>query len=147
MSEFPHWDEIEYNRGYIYVIARSDGYFKIGRTRYPCSRFYQHLWTAEINGWIIEPVIISYVNNYATAEELLHNIFSEKRISRRLGPKRLCRAAEWFRLDTDDIIKIYELLYDAGYDPIYLEFNWNVAREAAYYLEYCTDINSRVSGE
>lgn len=93
-----------YGPGFIYLIRRSDGWFKIGRTANPEERFRSIRWQYGRNrGAELVLLCMCRVHRQADAERLFHRIFADKRSEehhRGLGPR-----IEWFILDPDDLSK------------------------------------------
>jgi len=85
--------------GYIYLIERSDGWYKIGRTGNLEQRFRSQRW--ELSRVFPRLLGLVQVENSPTAEKMFHRIFDDLRTDRRhngLGPRH-----ELFRLEARDL--------------------------------------------
>lgn len=86
--------------GYVYLVReKSEGYFKIGRTRKPQDR----MATFDVK----LPLIVGYIclipsENMRALESALHRRFASKRVN-----------GEWFALDAEDVAHIISLSNEA----------------------------------
>jgi len=91
-----------YGPGYVYLIQRSDGWYKIGRTAKPEERFRQNRWQYG-RGKELVLLCLCRVENQAGAERMFHRIFQDKRSEERTRGMGCC--IEWFKLDRSDMSK------------------------------------------
>lgn len=103
------WRKVSDNRygpGFVYLLMRDDGWFRIGRTASPIERFRQWRWMASVGHYTLTPILMIEVPNQHLAEKMLHEIFDRKRTDERhrgLGPRH-----EWFKLDKTDLLDFAE---------------------------------------
>ena len=91
-----------YGPGYVYLIQRADGWYKIGRTANLEERFQHIRWEM---GRKHELVLLCMcrVEHQAGAERMFHRIFQDKRSKRR--KYGIGQGVEWFHLDRSDMSK------------------------------------------
>jgi hypothetical protein len=112
---------METQRGFIYLLAASTGWFRIGRTVHLKQRFRDYRWLASNNGYEIWPILIIDVCNPPLAERAIHEIYADKRIApaSNLSGTR----AEWFDLDESDIAMFRRIAATIG-TPTELHGEW-----------------------
>lgn len=106
-----------YGPGYIYLLGREDGWYRIGRTAHPIQRIRWHNSQGRYHGWgNMTVVYMAKVANQHDAEKALHDAYNSRRTDMRrhgLGPRH-----EWFRLTQDDIAIFREWLDYLGAEVV-----------------------------
>ena len=82
--------------GFVYLLMRHDGWFRIGRTAHPIERFRQWRWMAKNNRYKLTPLLLVNVTNQYEAEKTMHQAFDGTRTyQRQLG---YGVRHEWFKI-------------------------------------------------
>jgi len=114
--------------GYIYLLKRHDGWYKIGRTAHVKNRFGQWRWMAKINRYKLQPILLVQVCNQDRAERIFHALFDEKRTNKRHNG--MGRRHEWFVLDQADLETFLYWAKAIGEKIFYLNGNWTIPEGA-----------------
>ncbi|MBN2446597.1 MAG: GIY-YIG nuclease family protein [Phycisphaerae bacterium] len=91
--------------GYVYLLQRHDGWYRIGRTANPEQRFRQWRWMARNNHYTLKIITIIRTDDQRELEAFFHNLFKSKRTDERhngMGPRH-----EWFKLAEEDVHTFY----------------------------------------
>ncbi len=98
------------SRGYVYCMSNPEmsGLLKIGYTERPMDERVQE---ANASTWVPQPFSIEFakhVNEPNAKEQTIHRILKEKRVN----PKR-----EFFRVSTEEVRLLFELMDGSWWDP------------------------------
>jgi hypothetical protein len=112
-----------YGPGYVYLLERNDGWYRIGRTANPVERFRSWRWMQH-NGYKLYPLLLISVDNQAEAETLLHKVFDGVRTDDRhrgMGPR-----CEWFKLSLFHLLCFAHWAKVIGNRIYYLKGSWQL---------------------
>lgn len=87
--------------GFVYVLRRNDGWYKIGHTRNLPQRFRAWRWQAKVNHYELSPVFLIATAIPRLLEKSIQGFFRSKQDRERhngFGPYR-----EWFKLIDEDL--------------------------------------------